>query len=286
MHAPAQPPNTAPSVDPDALLALWQHEEIRVVAARPRGLEDHPDLPVRIRGAFGRALADRPPPRRADPFGRPRAFDTLFGEGQAPRPFVIDVDVRGDVLIVDLRLFGAARIHADDAREALVEALAGGVALKPRGMRVPFAPLDCLMRRASPPWPAPAAREAHVRFLTPLVIRSGGRLSAAPDALLVACVERVNGLAAWSGLAPTFDRAAARIAAARLSVEALETIPVRMTRWSQRGGDTPIPVSGFLGAVRIHGPLGPFAPYLLLARDTHIGSHAAIGFGRVEVALG
>ena len=90
------------SVDLSTLAELWQCVDIRVVCRRPSDLEEHPDLAVRIRGAFGRALAQLPPPiiHRADPFRRPPPFAILFGDyvdernAPLPKPFVIDADVK------------------------------------------------------------------------------------------------------------------------------------------------------------------------------------------------
>jgi hypothetical protein len=271
--------------DPDQLLALWSHEELRIVTRRPADLDNHPDLPLRLRGAMGRKLFQMPPSTR---LGVTRnAFDELFGENPAhdTRPMTIDADVAAGLVTIDLRLFGSARVHLRALCEAMLAALEEGVSLRPGGQRVPFEPLDCFARRVAPPWPAPASREAIVLFKTPVVLRSGGRLSTSHGALLNALTRRVNGLARWAGVEPTFDESAASKAAAAIDLTPLESIPVHMSRWSRRNPGEPIPVSGFLGKVRLSGPLETFTPYLTLARSTHIGSHAALGFGRVEVAI-
>lgn len=271
--------------DPDQLLALWHHEELRIIARRPPDLENHPDLALRLRGALGRKLYGAPPSVR---LGASRdAFADLFGEDPVheTRPMTIDADVYSGLVTIDLRLFGDARVHLPVVCDAMLVALQDGVSLRPGGRRVPIEVLDVFARRIVPPWPIPDAREAIVMFITPMVLRAGGGLSTSHGALLTALARRVNGLARWAGIEPNFNEKAARRAADEIELTSLETIPVRMTRWSRRNPGEPIPVSGFLGKVKLSGPLQAFTPYLTLARSTHIGSHAALGFGRVEIAF-
>ncbi len=55
------PPFSAPM---SAVAAGWAMRIVTVVCQRPDGLEDYPDLSLRLRGAVGRQLRLLPPPRR------------------------------------------------------------------------------------------------------------------------------------------------------------------------------------------------------------------------------
>lgn len=274
---------------PSELLLMWTQEEIRVVCARPPGLEDHPDLAMRIRGAFGRVLALAGPPiaHRHDPFDRPPAFPALFGgEEEAARPFAIDVDVLGAVVHVDLRLFGNAAFWADQCREALVAALAGGLSLK-AGSRVrhPLDPVDCLMRRVCAALPPPSVGAVSLTCLTPVAVRSGAALLTSPPALLYAAVTRVRRLASWLDVELSADWSVLRRACDQARVVDEQFLPYCSERSSQRQRDRRIPIAGVLGACRMEGDLTPLAPFLVLAEHTHIGSHAALGMGRVRLVM-
>lgn len=277
-------------VTPQELVLMWTQEEIRVVCERPHDLEDHPDLSMRIRGAFGRTLAKagRPIAHRHDPFDRPAPFAALFGgaDGDAARPFTIDVDVLADVVQVDLRLFGQAAFWVDQCRDALLAALAGGVAVKAGSRhKQPIRPLDCFMRRTCADLPPASLRSISMTCVTPVAVRSGQALLAAPPALLYATVTRIRRLAAWLGVELVVDLATLHRTCEQASVVSERLLPYRASRWSQRQRDRHIPVIGLLGGFSVEGALTPLAPFLSLAGHTHIGSHAALGMGRVRVAL-
>ena len=114
-----------------------------LTCTRPRDLEDHPDLAMRIRGALGRTLKQLCdlPQARPDPFGRPDAFLTLYNTSKAGRPMQVAVDVKAGTLTVSVGLFGGAGFHLPRVEEALVLALSQGVALRHGGrMRAVFTP--------------------------------------------------------------------------------------------------------------------------------------------------
>lgn len=269
---------------------LWWHDTIRIICARPEDLEDVPDLATRIRGAFGRALAEVPSsaPGRDDPFSRPAPFDLFFGmaEDSLPPPMVIDVDVVGDQVIVDLRLFGEGGYYLEPCRQALIDALAGGVAIRAGSRaRVPFEPLDCLVRRDLPLEPITGAREAVVACRTPVAVRTGAALITRPISIIQASILRVRNLAPWLGLEPLADWASLRAECEELTVIEDSLVPVGFTRHSQRRGDSTIPVTGFMGRLVVRGDLTRLALFLSLAGLHHLGSHAALGLGRVNVSL-
>jgi hypothetical protein len=269
-------------------VTLWTHEEIRVICLRPPGLEDHPDLAVRIRGALGRKLMPLggPVQHRHDPFDRPAPYPYLYGSGAVARPFTIDCDVVGQQVIVDLRLFGDARIWADQVRDALLSALEDGIAVRAESrIRYAITPIDCMMRRKAADLPPAEVRSVHLTFLTPVAVRDGSRLTASPAAYLWAAVTRTRDLAPWLGARVVARWDDLRAAVDDIAVVSNDVIPVRFRRWSQRQRDKNIPMMGFMGSVRLSGRLTEFAPFLSIANETHIGSHAALGFGRISAAL-
>lgn len=275
-------------VSPRDLIRLWMQDEIAVVCRRPPDLEDHPDLALRVRGALGRVLARQGPPvaHRFDPFDRPSAFKILFEESDdgRGRPFALDADVLAESVLVRLRLFGAAGFWIDQVREALLEALAGGIAFRLGGRQhVPLEPLECAQRRTGLTDPPERCGEAVLVFRTPIVVRAGHRLSGSPRAVLWSAVTRLRGLAPWQGVRLAVDEAAleADLAAAP-ALDDVTTVSLR--RHSQRQGDVAIPVTGLLGRQRLWAP-GAILPFLAAGADTHIGSHAALGFGRYDLSL-
>ncbi|WP_157223593.1 CRISPR system precrRNA processing endoribonuclease RAMP protein Cas6 [Rhodovulum sp. PH10] len=244
---------------------------------------------MRIRGALGRVLALAGPPiaHRHDPFDRPPPFPALFGaDEETTRPFVIDVDVLGDVIQVDLRLFGTAAFWADQCRVALVAALAAGVSIKAGSRhRCPLEPLDCLMRRVCADLPPRSVGAVSLICLTPVAVRAGAAVLTVPPALLYAAVTRVRRLAPWLDVSLTADWAMLRSICEQARVVRDRLSPYRAVRFSQRQRDRRIPVTGLLGECRIEGDLSPLAPFLVLAEHTHIGSHAALGMGRVRLVM-
>ena len=101
------------------------------------------------------------------------------------QPFAIDVDVAGDAVTVELRLFGWAALWADQCRDAFPQALHAGISLRPGGrLRVVFEPIDCLMWRAAAE--LPPAPDACLRLRTPTAVRAGRALVGSPSALYAA----------------------------------------------------------------------------------------------------
>ena len=70
-----------------------------------------------------------------------------------------------------------------------------------------------------------------------------------------------------------------------LTYDMSELLPARWTRWSIRRPGSPIPVNAMAGSMTFHGDVDPIAPYLRLAETCGLGSHAAMGFGRVRAVL-
>lgn len=279
------PPVTLPE-----LVQMWTHDEAVVICRRPSDLEDHPDLALRIRGAFGRGLAICGPTvgHRFDPFDRPSAYPAVFGNelpGRA-RPFAIDADVVGDEVWVVLRLFGDAGFWIDQCGKALLRALEKGVALRANGRnRVGFEILDARIGRVAAALPPKNCSAATVTCLTPVSVRSGRSMIAQPQTILYSTVSRVRGLEPWLGISITADWARLHRTCMGGTVTEDETIAYRQTRNSQRQRDRLIQMDGLLGHCTIVGNLSEMAPLLALADYVHIGSHAALGLGRVRVSL-
>lgn len=284
-----------PLVTPDQLLLLWTQDEVRVVCRRPSGLEHHPDLAMRIRGALGRqlAVAGAPVAGRFDPFGRQGAFDLLYSQSRGPessgeqaRPMAIDADVVGEHVIVEARLFGRAGFWIEQVRDGLLAALQNGVSLRLGGKtHVSFEILDCLQRRFVPEIPIKTGREAVLAFRTPVRVRAGERTRRDPLAILWSAVTRVRGLAAWQEAELVLDELQLRAEAARLTFDDEDLTPMNFRRHSIRQGNVAIPVSGSIGKLVARGRLEGLTPFLTLGQYTHIGSHAALGFGRYDFAI-
>jgi len=284
----ARPPIAATAGE---LLDLWQVDVVRFVCVRPELMDDHPELPMRIRGAFGRRLAEIDAP--IDWRGRPgpRAWQILFEPlarfapgREVPRPFVVHAWREGDGLIVDLGLFGFAAICLDDAVRAMLAALAGGVALRGDGAaRVPITVEDVLHRRRLPD-PPPDTGSATLTFWTPVVVRHGGRLVDDARSILRSAPRRVAALAPFQScrFVPD-DDLSERIDA--LVLDETDLVPYRWQRHSRRRGDAPIPMHGYLGRLGISGAFGALATLLVLAETCNLGSHAGLGTGWFDLAL-
>lgn len=275
-------------VSPDQLLDLWRHEEIRVICQRPQELEDQPDLPLRVRGALGPVIAEMGPPvsHRFDPFDRPPPFATLFSSsGHEVRPFVVRTDIDGDRVIVDLRLFGRARIWSDQVRDGLCSALSNGIALRGGGrMRVPFSPIDCFMRRVAAPEKPKRFSDIACRFKTPVRVRGGDYLKASPSSILKSMVTRVREMASWDGLSVQAEWPALHRLADGLDCSGSDFHPSGLRRFTRRDPGKAIASDGLLGVLKARGAMEELMPFVLLAEFTHVGGNAALGFGRFELA--
>lgn len=284
----------ATRVDVETLCRLWRWDEATVICDRPSDLEDYPDLALRVRGAMGRLLRERAlSPRRADPWGRSSAWETLYllepprRDGfEVARPFVVRVDVFGDRVVAAVRLFGWAGLHVEDVAEALWNALAGGVSLRAGGrIRVPFLPRDVTVSRSEGVEFHHAPGRAELLFDTATVIRRGHVLTVDPASIPMAAVRRAASLAPWMELGLDHDEAALREACDDADYDMGGVTAASWTRFSIRRPDAPIPVYAFRGRVRMAGRIGTLAPYLALAETCGLGSHAALGFGRVRAVL-
>jgi hypothetical protein len=281
--------------DITGLAQLWTVDALRVLCQRPSLLEDHPELPLRLRGAFGRALAAQPVRHSRAGGERARAYDVMFeplaqrhGGIAIAKPFVIRAWTEATWLVVELRLFGDGAAWLPDCARALVAALEGGVSLKAGSrLRTPLVVVDVLRKRETglDAIGASAPTVATLTFRTPVAVRSGGRVAGDPAAILRAIPRRIATMARWQMVELDEDWAALAAGIETIALDDRDLVRYRWSRHSLRGGDAAIPMAGHLGALHIEGRLQRLAPYLRLAAGANIGSHASLGLGWFDLAL-
>lgn len=279
------------ALDVRALADLWPVEQVRIEAPRPPDFADYPELSVRIRGAFGRALADIGGVG-AGRFSLPPPYVILFSSAgrwapglDIPKPMVIRAHAEHDRIVVELALFGVAGVYVEAATEALVECLARGIAFDPTSRTRLSLHADSVAttRIDSVSW-LMRTRAASLTFRTPVCVRHGRGLSSDPRGIARSVVKRVAGMARWQGVRLTgdFDAPLREIEAAKYDAGGL--LLARWQRFSLRQGPAPIPMDGFLGTLRLAGRLDALAPYLAIAATCNTGSHAALGLGWFDLS--
>jgi hypothetical protein len=280
----ASPPMTCGWRD---LVDLWAYDHYRLICTKPDALEDFPELPVRLRGAFGRALHALPERRTTTGRGIPHVYDVLFAPLafrdvglEAPRPIVVRARVEGLHLMVDLHVFGDAMAWGQDAALAMTLALGQGIALSSRSrVRGAIAVEDIVTRRVHAADPPEFANYAGLSFFSPVMIRLGERMNTDPRAILRSAVRRVQSMARWHGVAVAPPDEAMLMEIGRLSCDDGDLRRYVWSRHSQRQGDTPIPMRGLIGKLVVRGPMSSIIPALALAETCNTGSHAALGLG-------
>ena len=283
------------ALTPPALAALFETHVVRVTARRPEGLQDFPELAVRVRGAFGRVLAALGPPivHRRDPFARPRAWDVLFEPmdefpSRAPlaKPLVIHASIDREEVHASASLFGLAGFWLPDASAALVGALDGGVALWEAGrMKVPIPCLSAISeRRVGFAPPRFSVREARLHFRTPLRLRRGESLATADASLPIAIANRVARLAPWLSARLDVDWSEVHRRARDIDVDLDGMRPYSWARGTQRARRK-LPVLGLLGVAVLRGDLESWTPLLQIAEVANVGAHASVGLGAFDLIL-
>lgn len=275
-----------------ALAARWERTVVDIACRAPPLLQCDYGLPDRIRGAWGRRLFDAHEARRspAPPGGAaspvPSAREVFFTDHrlpdsqQAPKPYVFAVDSgSGSRVRVRLTLFGWTQAWAGEARDALIAALEGGIALAERGrQRRSLAVTDCRVRHLYGVAPPRQASDIRLRFDTPYVARREGRVLAHTRGFLDRLVDRVQAMALWQDA-----RISERPQSADMSARFLDTRPVQHVRRSRSSGIDRVELTGMLGTVVLEGPheaLNALLPWLAMAETCHAGASAALGMGR------
>jgi CRISPR-associated endoribonuclease Cas6 len=282
-------------VDLPGLLDLWQHDDVVVLCQRPSDLEECPDLPLRIRGALGNALeALCAEDVRPDPFDRPSAHRLLYkwkpprsGLIEVATPYVVRAEVRGDVVEVRLRLFGAAGYHAPMVTRALIAALENGVSIRNHGARARFAVTDARITRfdgAARDWVAQGSAVT-LQLLTPVIIRQNRNLQITPISLLRSAMRRAQAIAPWMNCTLIIDEDRLIEDGRRLRFNMMGVHSETWERTSRNNPGKGIPMQGYGGKVLAEGDLGDWATYLDLAHYASLGGECALGFGAVRAII-
>lgn len=275
------------------LPTLWAYDHYRLICFKPDGLEDFPELPVRLRGAFGRALHSLPARATRTGRGIPHAYDVLFAPLayrqaglEAPRPMVLRAHIEGTRLLIDLHVFGDAMAWGQDAALAMTLALGEGIALSSRSRaRRAIEVEDIVKRRVHAAPPPLHADYASLTFYSPVTIRLGDRLNEDPRAILRSAVRRVQSMARWQGVSVPAPEEDMLREIALLSCDDADLRRYAWSRHSMRQGDTPIPMRGMIGRLIVRGAMAHVLPALWLAESCNTGSHAALGLGWFDLVL-
>jgi hypothetical protein len=274
------------------LAATWLVERARVTCRRPKNFADYPELSVRVRGAFGRALAAIPP-SVAGGWSLPPAFAILFAPAgrwaaglEVPKPFVMRAWTEHDALVAEVSLFGMAGVFIDDAEAALVACLEKGIALGPESQHRVQLEVTSVGRSRSdgvvlPDRPVAAS----LAFRTPVSVRTGSSLNADAGSILRSVLLRASGMARWQGAELEAGWQELHRAIGGINIDDAGLIPARWRRYSLRRGDQAIPVAGWLGPLRLAGRISDLAPFLKLAESCNTGSHASLGLGWFDLAM-
>ena len=272
--------------------ALWRMDRLVFECAIPADLADYPEFPLRLRGAFGRALDALQPETDWRGRPRPRAYDGLFrplaclpNGDEVPRPLVFRAERKGDRLVLEVRLFGVATFWRKEAAKAMSNALTGGISLAPgRGFRRPLEVLDTSWLHQTEIEYRENAGSAALMFRSPVAVRQKAEVVDAAASILRSIPRRVQALAPWQSLRISPD---APLSEALQAVEINER-DLTVHHWSRnsvRQGDTAIPMKGYLGTLRLQTALRPLLPYLAIAAMTNTGSHASMGLGWFDLVV-
>ena len=278
------------------LASTWQMARIGVVCTRAADLARVPNTIARIRGAWGRKLAEgasvEAVAKQPCPWPAPCAYDLFFnsfgrvdGRIELPKPFVLSAEAAGGNLVVNLTLFGIASDWAGEAADALVRGLRHGLDEAGNNRR----PLDVIDRNIGVSSGLPVADMANgasLVFTSPVVVRSGEQLHVRPASLIKSLGNRLEGLARWHGMSIDLDPARFSQEAELLGHHAVWHIDDQpVWRRGSLAQKRRMDMAGVLGTLALP-PLSPFMATLLsLGAYAHVGSRAALGMGHYRLAL-
>jgi hypothetical protein len=267
------------------------YTDVVVETRAPELLEELPELPDRVRGAWGRRLEDIAARQNAQTWlnEEPSAWSVFFGppiltSGLDPvRPYVIRTDRSGKHVTVTLRLFGFADCWLEDSFSALVAALEGGIAIRERSShRVPFAVVDHQVQRHWGIAPTSRTARTYIALMTPLALRAGQRTQGSLARLGGALSRRLRALARWQDADLIDPEEWRRIAQPDWTEADSDLSFATWIRFSssQQSGQ---PIRGFVGRSILSGLDEDGWMLLNLGQVMHAGSGCAAGLGRIEV---
>ena len=265
-------------VSPLEAAALWRVARVLAVCEKPPLLEDYPELSVRVRGAFGRSVAESDN-QLASQARLPRAEHIFFGDlGRSNNEFVRPITVRswidGQNMMAEVRLFGVATSYAQEVAGTLISALGNGVALgvvTPRRVHVNVLEVGVLEQGSIM---VPQSREQ-----VTIKLRTPAARIRVPSDLIKSTVRRAHNLACWQGLKIVDNVEEACRQADNLRCDARDLLSYGWSRHSRRQIGRDIPMSGLLGTLHVAGGLTQLMPYLAIASETNTGVNAALGLG-------
>lgn len=284
------------STDIASLAANWRMAQVEVRCAGGGREAANPNTPAKLRGAWGRRLAEGASTQALAggpcPWPAPCAYDVFFnaqgfvaGRLEIPKPYVIAVEDDSGDLVARLTMFGVAVDWAGEAADGLVRALRGGLdiagdrrmALEPAARSVGVA-----AGVAAPPFDA-ALRLA---FATPLMLRQGNATHADPASLIKSLANRISGLALWHGAALAVDGPALAAAAEMLGARAEWTATIE-TEWRRgsRAQGRRMDLRGVTGTLSLPHAPAFVATLFAIGEHTHAGGRASLGMGRYALSV-
>lgn len=279
-----------------ALAEAWRMARIQIICPGAADLALDPNVPAKIRGAWGRKLAEGASEealaKRPCPWAAPCAYDLFFnshgllaGRLEIPKPFVLALDANGADLMVCLTLFGIAVDWAGEAADALVRALRGGLDEAGNRRRTLIVAERQIEIASGIPVPD-VSSGAMLAFMSPVALRSGDALHVRPASLIKSLGNRIGGLALWHGMALELDPAGFSAEAEHLGDRAdwqIQALPV--WRRGSRAQNRHIGMAGVIGTLTLPPLSSFFATLVALGAHTHAGSRAALGMGRYILQL-
>jgi hypothetical protein len=280
-------------VDLAGLLASWRITRVQAVCAGAAALAQNNNAAGKIRGAWGRALAEGASSAAVDlrecNWAAPCGYDLFFNPMgklasrlDIPKPWVIALRPEGDDLVVDISIFGIAGDWAGEAADALVRGLRRGLdgASSARPLLVAARSIDGAEGLPAASLPL----GARLRFITPLELRSGDEAHLRPASVIKSLANRASGLARWHGLRLAIDPTALS-AEAEIVGDAARWAEVAATPWRRgsRAQGLSIPLAGRGGTLTL--PLAPptTSALLTMGASAHAGGRVTLGLGRYEL---
>jgi hypothetical protein len=189
-------------------------------------------------------------------------------------------------VIIELTLFGVADCWRQDAFDALMAALADGIAIVPgrKGFRLRWRVQEANWTRSeSILVPKVTASWARLKFRTPIRLGPRRALGARWPDVVVSLADRAARFALWQGLSVEAELGMWRRLGERITFRDNDMRPCAWDRRSGGQGGRKIPMVGLIGQLDIEKPSEVIMPLLALGETMHVGGHTALGLGRYEL---